>query len=543
MKKLRFRWSLSSSKLLALTAFYFSVILNYPFYAKVLSIHPLTHTSADYFIYTMPLVIFVILNAAFQIIAIPVIHKIIMPCLIVISAAISYNTLFFDIYFNREMLQNVVQSNLAEGSRLITWTYLEWLLAFGFVPALLYCLTRVNYHHVVKEVLVRLSMILLSVLLFVGVAAFFYQDYSAFFRNNKSLTHLLVPSNFIGATINVIQDLRAANLPYVKLDLKASQAKTDQDRHVTVLIIGETTRAKNWGLNHYERQTTPLLAKRGEDVINFQHMTSCGTSTAVSVPCMFSSLDRKHFSNVQADHQDNLLDILQRAGIAIKWLNNNSDCKGVCKYIPYQNVTTLNLAEYCRNGECLDNILLTQVDQTLDSTDKDTVLVLHTIGNHGPTYYERYTPEYRQFVPTCDTNQINRCLKQQLVNTYDNGILYVDQFIDQVISKLEQRQHLQSAVIYVSDHGESLGEKGVYLHAAPYVIAPTEQTHIPMIMWFSPRWKASQQVDLTCLRQKAKEEAYSHDHFFSTVFSLMQMSEESETYQQDMDILRRCRIR
>ncbi|EPE75068.1 phosphoethanolamine transferase EptA, partial [Pasteurella multocida 1500C] len=127
MKKLRFRWSLSSSKLLALTAFYFSVILNYPFYAKVLSIHPLTHTSADYFIYTMPLVIFVILNAAFQIIAIPVIHKIIMPCLIVISAAISYNTLFFDIYFNREMLQNVVQSNLAEGSRLITWTYLEWL--------------------------------------------------------------------------------------------------------------------------------------------------------------------------------------------------------------------------------------------------------------------------------------------------------------------------------------------------------------------------------------------------------------------------------
>ncbi|MGQ0287085.1 phosphoethanolamine transferase [Pasteurellaceae bacterium 22721_9_1] len=535
------RPAVSSSILIFWVSLYFTVVLNYAFYRKVLSVNPLTNSPTDYFIYTMPLVIFVILNAAFQLIAIPVLHKVIIPCLIVISAVVAYNMVFFDIYFDATMLTNVLQTNAAKSLRLVTTNFVVWVVGLGIIPALLYCWVKVRYRLWWKESAVRLGLILLSVLVFAGVAKVFYQDYAAFFRNNKSITHLLVPSNFIGATIKKSKEWRENNMPYLQQDLAVAQDKPDHYRHVTVLIVGETTRSQNWGLNGYARQTTPLLAKRGDQIINFKDVSSCGTATAISVPCMFSTLDRKDFSNTQADHQDNLLDVLQRANVDVMWLENDSGCKGVCKNVPNMDVTELNLAEFCHNGECLDNVLLTKFDEIVNKSQRDLLLVLHTIGSHGPTYYERYSPEYRQFTPTCDTNEINKCSNQELVNTYDNGILYIDQFIDKVIAKLEKRDEWESAVLYVSDHGESLGEDGVYLHSAPYAIAPKEQTSVPMVMWFSPTWQKYEGVDLACLRKNAAEKSYSHDNIFSTVFGLMDMSHISDTYRPDMDIIKACK--
>lgn len=233
---------------------------------------------------------------------------------------------------------------------------------------------------------------------------------------------------------------------------------------------------------------------------------------------MFSTMDRTDFDATKADKQDNLLDILQRAGVDVTWLDNDSGCKGVCDRVKNMNVTELNLPEYCNNGECLDNILLPELDklvQTSKSSNKDTLVVLHTISSYDPTYNKRYSPEYRQFTPTCDTNEINKCSNGELVNTYDNGILYIDQFIDKVIGKLELRDDLESAVFYISDHGESLGEEGMYLHAAPYAIAPSTQTHVPMVMWFSKMFRQNEGVDYKCLAQNAANNAYSQGNFFS----------------------------
>lgn len=532
---------LSSSVLIGLTSLYFTLVLNLAFYNKVLQLNPWTGTSADWFIYTMPLVIFVILNAAFQLLALPILHKVIIPVLLIIGAAISYQSLFMDIYFDKNMLNNVLQSNVAESSRLMTPSYLAWIIGLGIVPALAYVAVRVKYRRWWKESAVRFGLILLSVLIFAGVAKGFYQDYASFFRNNKTVTHLLIPSNVIGAGIQKFKDWREENMPYSEQDKNAKQDKPDPYRHFTVLIVGETTRAQNWGLNGYARQTTPLLASRGTEVINFSNVTSCGTATAHSVPCMFSTFDRTNYDAVKAEHQDNLLDVLQRAGVNVHWLDNDMGCKGVCKNVPNQDITVLNLPEYCKDGECLDNILLTKFDEILNGSDKDTLLVLHTIGSHGPTYYERYSPEYRVFTPTCDTNAINQCSREQLINTYDNTILYADQFIDQVIKKLEKRDDLESAVLYVSDHGESLGENGVYMHSAPYAIAPAEQTHVPMIMWFSKSFRQNEGIDFACLAANAKNNTYSHDNYYSTVFGLMDMSYVSDTYRQEMDILAACK--
>ena len=535
------RFHLSSTWLIAVVSLYFTLALNYPFFAKALQISPLTGTSGDLYLYTMPLVMFLLLNAVFQILSAPFLHKILIPLLLIVSAAISYQEIFLHIYFNKEMLTNVLQTSFAESARLITPSYILWIIGLGIIPALFYLSIKVDYRIWYKEIAVRFGLIAFSAVIVGAIGKGFYQDYSSFFRNHKEVTHLLLPSNFIGAGISKYKSWREENMPYVTQDLVAKQEKPDAYRHFTVLIVGEMTRAQNWGLNGYARQTTPKLAKRGEEIINFTHVSSCGTSTAHSVPCMFSTFDRVDYDAAKAARQDNLLDILQRAGVEIMWLDNDTGCKGVCDNVPNRDMTVLNLADYCRNGECLDNILLTKFDEILNQSTKDTILVLHTIGSHGPTYYERYTDAERLFTPTCDTNEINKCSDEQLVNTYDNTIVYVDQFIDQIINKLAPRDDLESAVVYVSDHGESLGENGVYLHSTPYAIAPKEQTQVPMIMWFSKSFRQNEGIDFQCLQQNAANNAYSHDNYFSTVFGLMDMSHISDTYRKDMDILAACK--
>lgn len=304
---------------------------------------------------------------------------------------------------------------------------------------------------------------------------------------------MIVPSNFVAASVSKIKHSRIENRPFEKLAENVKIEKPDRYRHVTVIVLGETTRAMNWGLNGYARQTTPKMAARlasGENLINFSNVSSCGTATAISVPCLFSSMTREQYDEVTAKNQDNLLDILSRAGINVVWIENNSDSKGVANRVKEINTFNGNASSLCTNSECLDEVMLPELDKALaENSDKDTVIVLHTIGSHGPTYYERYTENERLFTPTCDTNEISKCSNEELVNTYDNGIVYLDKFLDQVLQRLERRDDWESAVYYFSDHGESLGENDIYLHSTPYSLAPKEQTKVPMMIWFSKSWE------------------------------------------------------
>ncbi len=542
LKQIRSKLRISSLSLNFILSLYFTLIFNYAFFREIFTIQPITGSAKDYFIVTIPFVLFFALNIVFNILSVPILHKVIIPAFLIISASISYNSVYFNVYFNRDMLDNVLQTTMAESSRMLTPSYIMWILCLGIIPAVLYILTKIEYKIWWKELTLRFVAVAVFSLGIVGVGSLYYQDYASFFRNNKSLPHLIYPSNFVAATISKIKHYRIANLPFKRLGLNARQKKSSTKRRVSVLVIGETTRAQNWGLNGYERQTTPKLAARDKQIINFPHVSSCGTSTIVSVPCMFSLLTRKSYDAVTANRQDNLLDILQRAGIEISWIENNSDCKGVCERVPTTNVINYNLPEYCVNGECLDNIMLPEVDKIFGgSSIKDLVVVLHTLGNHGPTYYERYTKDFHQFTPTCDTNEINRCSKQELVNTYDNGILYLDNFLDKIIQKLEARSDWESSLFYVSDHGESLGENGIYLHGAPYAIAPKEQTHIPMMMWFSEAFVKNSAFNFECLRNNAKTQEYSHDNFFHTVLSMMDIDTRLSAYEKNLDILDKCR--
>ena len=539
------RFQASANRVVFLQAALFAFVLNLPIILKVFQLYQPIGTFHDYFIYTVPLFLLCACNLLFHLLMLPLAHKILMPVVLLIGVAISYNSLFFDVYFNRDMLDNVLQTTPAETMRMFSPSYIAWLFFLGIVPVFLYLRTKIEYRTWWKELLSRLASMLASVLVILLIAALFYQDYASFFRNHNSLKHMILPSNAIGAVASKIKQIRRENMPYLALGQGAQLAHSASEPNVTILVVGETTRAKNWGLNGYAHQTTPKLAERmakGDALVNFPNVQSCGTATALSVPCMFSSLTRETYGEVRAKRQDNLLDILQTAGANIHWLENNSDCKGVCQNISsVADMVKLNLPEYCTDGECLDNIMLPELDKLLQNIKKDTVIVLHTIGNHGPTYFERYTDKERRFTPTCDTKEINRCSNEQLVNTYDNGVVYVDQFLDQLIARLEQHPEWRSSLLYMSDHGESLGENGIYLHGTPYAIAPKEQTSIPMIMWFSPAWLKHSSLDMACVRKNAGQ-PYSQDNFFHTALSLADVRHDSvKPYQAQLDILAACR--
>jgi lipid A ethanolaminephosphotransferase len=304
-----------------------------------------------------------------------------------------------------------------------------------------------------------------------------------------------------------------------------------------VVVVGETARAANFSLNGYARETNPELAARG--VINFEQASSCGTATAVSVPCMFQNVGRDGYKDSMANSREGLLDVLQRAGVGVLWRDNNSGCKGACVREPYEDVSHIEVDAMCDPGECHDEVLLNGLQAYLDSLNHDAVIVLHMKGSHGPAYYKRYPAAFEKFTPVCKSNQLDRCQQAEIVNAYDNSLLYTDHVLAKTIDLLQHNsQRLDTGMLYLSDHGESLGENGIYLHGLPYAMAPSEQTHIPMLMWMSSGLEKRQGIAASCLEAKGKQPV-SQDNLFHSVLGLMDV--HTEAYHADLDLFRSCR--
>ncbi|EGG98583.1 putative integral membrane protein [gamma proteobacterium IMCC2047] len=268
-----------------------------------------------------------------------------------------------------------------------------------------------------------------------------------------------------------------------------------------------------------------------EDVISFSDFHSCGTSTAVSVRCMFSFLTQQTFTKAKANAMDNVLDVLSRAGVNVLWRDNNSNSKNVADRVTYQNFMTPEVNTEC-DLECRDTGMLVGLQAYIDSVKEgDILIVLHQMGNHGPAYYKRYPKAFEVFTPTCLSNQLETCSAEEINNAYDNAIVYTDYFLAQVIRLLKANSPaFEAAMFYVSDHGESLGESGVYLHGLPYVMAPKEQKHVPAVMWFGD----GMGIDLSAVKEKLHQRL-SHDYISHTLLGFMEL--ESGIYNRNLDIL------
>lgn len=531
--------TVSSQKLTAALAAYFLLFLNISFWHYIFAHIQLNGFSDWIFLFSIPVLIFTLLYWSFSILLLPYVGKPLFILLLIISAGVNYLSYQFGVFIDADMIRNTFETNPGEVKDLITLRSVTWLCVLGILPAVLLSRVRITFKPFLKETAARLARCGILLLCLLVLTPFVYKTYASFGRNNQQIRRLVIPLNYIYATVRYFQIEHQNKRPFTRLDENAAHVPyPDEGKTVFILILGETSRAKNFSLNGYERETNPELKK--QDIVNFAHVQSAGTATAFSVPAIFSFTGRKHFKPTDAKYTENLLDLLQQTGYDILWKENDNGCKGVCQRIPNMEMDVKD-KRFCDGTYCHDEILLEGLEDYLANLKSDhAFIVLHTIGSHGPTYFRRYPPEFKKFTPTCDTEDIQTCTQEQIVNTYDNTILYVDHIVSSVIDILKKFPDYESGLLYVSDHGESLGENGVYLHGLPYSVAPEEQITVPMILWMSENMKKFDHVDYDCLKEKAAKEHFSHDNISHSLLSLMEV--DSTAYDKNLDIFESCRL-
>lgn len=375
------------------------------------------------------------------------------------------------------------------------------------------------------------------------IAALFYQDYASLLRNHRELRHMLVPVNFIAGLGSHIGEKLEPPMPYTTVGEDARRPGTDagdgRRPMLVVFVVGETARAANFSLGGYPRPTNPALS-RIEDLVYFPDVSACGTSTAISVPCLFSDMGRAGFDAEETQHRDNLIDIALRTGLEVHWFGNNTDCKGVCRSVQERRVERRRHADACIGEHpCLDGALFEDFFASLGALDRDRFTVIHTLGSHGPGYHLRYPAAFEHFTPACRKVDFDRCEAEAIVNAYDNTLRYDDHLLAMTVAHLKaMSDRADTALVYVSDHGESLGEGGIFLHALPYAIAPKSQTQVPLLFWTSEGFRARLGLDVGCVRRKALQPA-SHDHLFHSLLGLLQI--ETAARDSELDLFGGCR--
>lgn len=521
---------------LALVALYNSVFWK----RLVLAVHPEGWHGA-LFLSGAFLLIAAVFNIVLSVFPFRWVTRFLLTLILPLSALTTYFMNQYGVAIDGRMIQNVYETDISESLALVTVKMGVYFLLLGVLPVVLVWRVQTPRLAVWPATKARLLSITVSLVLISVVAAFFYQSFASALRNNRDIRYYLVPNNFIKGNMDYFRDNTE---PPVVLTPIATDARKGESwvarkhKSLVVLVIGETARSANFSLNGYARETNPEL-KKHTDIVSFSKAHSCGTETAVSLPCMLSGLGRSEYSLKKARSQENLLDVVQRAGVSVLWLENQSGCKRTCDRVTVRiNTTDMTLPKYCSSGECHDEILVAELRKYAETADKDTLVVLHQMGSHGPAYFRRYPPAFEHFTPVCKTNLLDKCSSEQIMNAYDNTIRYTDHVLASVIDTLKDYQgRLDTAMIYMSDHGESLGEYGLYLHGAPYVLAPDFQKHIPAVVWLSPELQKERGVSAACVG-KEKDSAVSHDNLFHSVLGLLDI--QTTVYQPALDLFARC---
>lgn len=472
-------------------------------------------------------------------------RRVMKPVLILmfmISAGVAYFMSQYGVLIDTGMLRNFAQTNATEVRDLLSLKLLAYIILLGVLPSWLLWKTPVNYRRWHRDLLSKGLVTVASVAVIGGVALVNYQGLSSLFRNHHELRLMVVPSNYIGASFGYLREqVVSARQPFMKIGEDA-QLNASWQAHgrksLTVLVVGESARAENFGILGYARDTTPKLNKE-TGLIAYTDVHSCGTETAVSVPCMFSDMTRKDYDASKAKNEEGLLDVLKRAGLDVIWRDNQSGCKGTCDRVTLDDVSNLKDPVLCADSECRDEILLQGLQHFIDNLNKDTVLVLHQMGSHGPEYFKRYPKEFEHFTPVCESNALNNCSRDSIVNGYDNTLVYTDHVLSTLIDLLRKNQDkVDTAMLYLSDHGESLGEYNLYLHGTPYMLAPEQQKHVAMLAWFSDNYQKSFSVDTHCL-QLGRDKPLSQDNLFHSMLGLLEVN--SKVYDQGLDMFAGCR--
>ena len=473
-------------------------------------------------------------------------RPVLKPVLVVLFIATALTSYFMNQYgtqIDRAMIQNLAETDIVEATELLSWKLLLTIGLLGVLPSLAVWRVRIvtvpGYRGLLRRGAIAGGSLAIAIVLLVV----FFKSLAPPLREHRELRFLLAPTNYLQAVHSYFkyQHKQAVVVAPLGTDaVKTVRGNGNRQRSVTLIVVGETARAANFSLDGYARNTNPELARQ-PGLINFTHVESCGTSTAVSLPCLFSVLGRDHYSDSQAYGQQGLLDVLAHAGFKVLWRDNNSGCKGACDRVAYEDLSQpVPGNRWCVNGECYDERLLERLPEIIRDADQDMVIVLHQKGSHGPAYSKRYPAAFQRFTPVCETIELEQCSRESIVAAYDNTILYTDHFLNQAIELLkasEHSAHVDTAMLYFSDHGESLGEHNMYLHGAPYMISPAEQREVPLMMWMSDGFRSRFQIDQRCVAARA-DQPFSHDNVFHSVLGMLGVS--TAVYNPRLDIFGPC---
>jgi lipid A ethanolaminephosphotransferase len=458
---------------------------------------------------------------------------------LLLASVIGYFGSAYGVIVEGSIVQSFFATDVREAGELMTWRFAVEIMVFGVLPALAVGFVRVSSRGPMRELRQRSIAIGLTICLMLFASLTVYKDLVLIGREHKELRMTMNPLYAVYSAVKYAKKrgLPGAAIATVGGDARRGAVHPGKKRDVVVLVVGETARAREFSLNGYERKTNPLLEYDG--VVSFTRAFACGTSTADSLPCMFSFYNRSEYSVSKAANHENVLDVLSRAGVRVLWRDNNAGCKGVCLRVEEEDLSHAQETGYCNGEECFDEVLLDRLEERIEETDGDILIVLHQKGSHGPAYYKRHPSRFSVFAPECSSYSPQNCATNEIVNAYDNTILYTDYLLHRTIGILRKRFASDNTMLlYLSDHGESLGENGIYLHGLPYMVAPDEQTHVPFIAWLSDGYTREHGVDRKCL-DSHHDRPYSHANLFHSLLGSFDV--QTEVYRPERDILAECR--
>ncbi len=518
----------TTSALIIGISLFIVLIDNASFFRHVVEVYPFNNTYAP-FVISLGFVCFLFLVLFLALFSWRYTTKPLLIFMLIVAAIENYFMETYNILIDRTMIENIVHTDVRETLDLMSWRLFAYLILFGLLPSYFVYKTPLVYNGFKRELASKITLIVGSIVLMFFVMLPFSKHYTSFFREHKILRAYTNPNHGLYSLgVYIKERIKDKNTPLRQIGLDAKIEKREK-RKVVIMIVGEAARADHFSLNGYEKETNPLLKK--EEIINFENMYSCGTTTAVSVPCMFSIYNRCEYDSSKGHYTENVLDVLSHAGVEVLWRDNNSNSKGVANRVKYEHYKKPKNNPICK-GECRDVGMLVGLDKVIEESPKDIMIVLHQMGNHGPAYYKRYPKEFERFVPTCKTNQLESCSEEEIANAYDNALLYTDYFLSQTIQLLKRYENtIDTAMFYISDHGESLGEGGFYLHGLPYFIAPDTQKHVASVLWLGENFP----MDRVKLKKNISCE-FTQDNLFSTLLGLFDV--QTEVYNEKMDILK-----
>lgn len=450
--------------------------------------------------------------------------KALSTALFIANAAALYFMNIYGIEIDLSMIANIFNTDSREASNLWHWSVIMYVAGLGVLPGLALFWIKVAKPR-------WLTGFLSSVGVFAALIAWLLATSFTWLWYDAHATRMgarILPWSYVVNTGRYLNKYALRNRAVILLPDATFADATPARKQVVIFVLGEAARAENLGYYGYQRDTNPFTMQT--DMVALPVGESCATYTIGAAACILTHEGRNASARTEFEP---LPSYLTRHGVETIWRSNNS---GPPPMQVTQSQRARQIADACSGDDCPDGAydaaLNWGISDLIATSQSDRIFIgLHQTGSHGPSYATKYPPEFAHFQPVCDTVQVADCSQESLFNAYDNALRYTDYLLADLVAQLESLPDTDSVLIYVSDHGQSLGEGGLYLHGTPTAIAPSQQRRIPFLVWMSLGFQESRSLTYDAIMP---DTTFPHDFPFHSVMGAFGM--KSDIYKPQFDI-------